>query len=186
MRSFVLAFLPFFLFIVSAHGADFPSDIKIDTHAFKGEQVHPDQVVIDKSDRKLYLFSAGIAYASFKIKLGKNPKGHKVKKGDKRTPEGNYFFDWHHPNSKYTKAIHLSYPNDEDRANAEALGVNPGGSIFLHGMPNKLSSWGIFKKIAEKIMNLFDWTDGCIAVKNKDINRLYKEIADGTPVLIRP
>ena len=138
-----------------------------------------DAVVVDKSDSRLYLKRNGKVIESFRVTFGSDPKGHKVQQGDGRTPEGNYTLDYKNPHSRYHKSIHISYPNSKDRANARRLGVNPGGDIMIHGQPN---DWGW----ASTITQLFNWTDGCIALTNKDMDVVWSTVDAGTPILIRP
>lgn len=133
-----------------------------------------DAVLVDKSDRELHLLREGKVIASFPVGLGFNPDGHKTEQGDGRTPEGTYVLDWHNPNSRFHLSIHVSYPNDADRAQAAARGVAPGGDIFIHGTPGWLTAIG------------WDWTLGCIALSNADMDVVYASIPDGTPITIRP
>ena len=138
-----------------------------------------DLVVVVKSEYKLYLIREGRLFASFPVVFGSNPKGHKQQQGDGRTPEGEYVLDYKNPNSKYYKSIHISYPNAEDRVNARKRGVSPGGDIMVHGQPNK---WGTFSFITQ----LFNWTNGCIALSNSDMDAVWNAVDPGTPIQIRP
>ena len=136
-----------------------------------------DFVLVDKSDRTLTLFTAGEPILTIgDIQFGDAPQGHKQFEGDERTPEGRYTIDTRNPASAYHLSLHISYPNDADRAFAEALGRSPGGAIFIHGQPNGLP--------AGRMPG--DWTDGCIAVSNSEIELLWQTIPDGTPIEIRP
>ena len=133
-----------------------------------------DAVLVDKSERTLQLLRDGAVIATFPVALGFSPHGHKTEQGDGRTPEGSYRLDWHNPNSRFHLSIHVSYPNDADRAQAAARGVSPGGDIFIHGTPGWLTAIG------------WDWTLGCIALSNADMDVVYASVADGTPITIRP
>jgi len=110
------------------------------------------------------------------LQFGDSPQGHKRFEGDERTPEGRYVIDWGNPNSRYHLSLHISYPNAADRAYARARGRSPGGMIMLHGQPN---GWGEGRVPG-------DWTDGCIALSNAEIEALWEAVPDGTPIEIRP
>jgi murein L,D-transpeptidase YafK len=116
---------------------------------------------------------------SYQIALGKNPTGPKQFEGDFRTPEGLYYINDKNPNSKYHKNLGISYPNEKDLQNAKKQGKKPGGQIKIHGLPKNLSWLG-------KLHVLVDWTKGCIAVTNEEIDELYEIIEIGTPVEIKP
>ena len=138
-----------------------------------------DLVIVVKHEYKLYLIKEGKLFASYPVVFGPNPKGHKQQQGDNRTPEGDYVLDYKNPNSKYYKSIHISYPNAEDRANARKRGVSPGGDIMIHGQPNR---WGKFSLVTQ----LFNWTNGCIALSNTDMDAVWDAVDPGTPIQIRP
>ena len=138
-----------------------------------------DLVRVFKSDRKLQVLSAGVVLHEFHIVLGRNSKGHKIQEGDKRTPEGTYILDYKKPDSSFYKAIHISYPNANDFASAKARGVNPGGQIMIHGQMNGLG-WLSF------ISQRFDWTNGCVALTNNDMETLWSSVKQGTKVEIYP
>jgi hypothetical protein len=140
-----------------------------------------DQVVVRKSEHKMQLLKAGHVVREYRINLGDNPYGHKQRQGDERTPEGPYLLDWRNPNSLYYKSIHVSYPNALDRSLAEAKGVDPGGSIMIHGRPNYIDSPRILAEYDNR-----DWTNGCIAVKNAEMDEIWNAVRDGTPILILP
>lgn len=133
-----------------------------------------DEVVVDKSDRQLYLLRRGRVIARIPVALGFAPDGHKQRQGDGRTPEGRYVLDWRNPNSKFYRSIHISYPSAADRAHAERRGVPPGGDIFIHGTP-----------AGPKFVSV-DWTAGCIAVSNTAMDLIWNRVPDGTPITIRP
>ena len=138
-----------------------------------------DAVLVIKSKNRLYLMNKGERIASFQVTFGQNPKGHKIKRGDERTPEGHYLLDYKNPNSKFHKSIHISYPNAIDRANAKHLGVSPGGDIMIHGQTN---GWGW----ASPILQFFPWTDGCIALSNMGMDQVWEAVDPGTSIEIRP
>ncbi len=137
------------------------------------------KVLIIKSKRRLYLLRGGKAYREYPISLGKNPIGAKRQAHDMRTPEGNYTLDYKKIDSSYHRAIHISYPNAQDRARARRRGVDPGGAIMIHGQPN-FFGWLSF------IRQRFDWTAGCIALSNHDIDEIWQAVDAGTPIEIRP
>ncbi len=136
-------------------------------------------VLIDKSNRSLKLLNDGHTLREYQISLGKQPVGHKLYEGDQRTPEGRYVLDWRNENSKFYRSIHVSYPNARDRARARRLGKDPGGNIMIHGIPNLFhyAPWLYTGK---------DWTDGCIAVTNTEMDEIWEMVEDGTPIVILP
>jgi lipoprotein-anchoring transpeptidase ErfK/SrfK len=142
---------------------------------------HVDRVVVRKAERRLELIKDGEVYRSYRIALGDNPRGHKMEEGDERTPEGEYILDWRNPRSNYYKSIHVSYPNARDRAFAEAIGIEPGGMIMIHGRPNWLSSPAVAREYDGR-----DWTDGCIAVTNPEMEEIWRLVRNGTPIQILP
>ena len=138
-----------------------------------------DKVLVDKSEKRLYLIKDGERFMSLPVTFGGEPKGHKVQQGDQRTPEGNYTLEWKNPNSKFYKSIRVSYPNAEDRAKAQRLGVDPGGDIMVHGQAN---GW----QWASPLLQFFSWTDGCVALSNKNMDKVWEAVEPGTPIEIRP
>jgi murein L,D-transpeptidase YafK len=144
-----------------------------------GSSVIADSIVVEKARHTLTLFQAGIAVRTYQVALGKQPKGDKVKRGDNRTPEGTFFIDFKNPNSKYHKALHISYPDAVHSARANALGVSPGGDIMIHGLPPAYASVGAQHRE-------FDWTEGCIAVTDKEIEEIWAAIPTGAPIHIKP
>jgi murein L,D-transpeptidase YafK len=138
-----------------------------------------DRVVVIKSERKLILIKDTEPYREYKIALGSSPQGHKFAEGDERTPEGFYQLDWRNENSRFYKSIHVSYPNASDRAYARAKSREPGNNIMIHGLPND-SGW------ADKVLDNFDWTDGCIGVSNSAMDEIWQAVEEGTPILILP
>lgn len=137
------------------------------------------QVLVKKGERRLYLLAGNEVVRSYRIGLGDNPSGHKLYEGDERTPEGEYILDWRNPHSDFYKSIHISYPNEQDRELAAAWGLDPGGSIMIHGLPNGAEDM-------EFAYLGLDWTDGCIAVSNEEMDEIWQLVADGTPIQILP
>ncbi|QYK00202.1 L,D-transpeptidase family protein [Shewanella psychrotolerans] len=138
-----------------------------------------DLVVVDKSNASMMLMRKGKVLRRYKIAMGDRPTGHKQQEGDQRTPEGRYILDYKKSDSAYYRAIHISYPNEEDRLRAEALGIDPGGQIMIHGQnPNS--------SLTPDEAQEFNWTDGCIALKNNEIDELWRAVDMGTPIEIWP
>jgi murein L,D-transpeptidase YafK len=135
-----------------------------------------DKVVVLKGDRKLLLMKGDEVLKTYVVSLGGNPVGGKIRQGDGKTPEGNYVLDRHNAHSQYHKSIHISYPNAEDVARARRLGVLAGGDLFVHGLPNDFRGHS----------GLGDWTEGCIAVNNEEMDEIWRAVADGTPIEIKP
>jgi murein L,D-transpeptidase YafK len=144
-----------------------------------GEFPLADKVVVEKAARKLHLVQNGAAFRTFDIALGIRPLGDKKKEGDFRTPEGRYLLDTRNPASDFFLAIHISYPNREDAQSARSNGVNPGGSIMIHGQPNEPNQ-------SEAFYQTQDWTNGCIAVSNSDMIDIWLMTAKNTPIEILP
>jgi murein L,D-transpeptidase YafK len=140
-----------------------------------------DQVVVKKSERKIELIQNGKVLREFRIALGDRPRGHKMKEGDERTPEGEYILDWRNPNSRFYKSIHVSYPNDRDIRFARLMGTDPGGMIMIHGQPNYIRSAKVMAEYQRR-----DWTNGCIAVQNHEMDVIWQTVRDGTPIKILP
>ena len=138
-----------------------------------------DAVLVVKSERRLYLLRENEAIASYPVTFGSNPEGHKAREGDERTPEGRYELDWKNVHSAFYKAIHVSYPNANDRADAAANDEDPGGAIMIHGQKNGYG-W------AGRGMQFVDWTDGCVALTDKDMQLVWDLVSEGTPVEILP
>ena len=138
-----------------------------------------DRIVVDKSDRTLTLLADDTVLATYRVSLGGAPVGHKQQEGDERTPEGAYVLDWRNAESIAHRSIHVSYPDADDVARAEAAGVAPGGQIMVHGITNGLGWLG-------RLHLLADWTDGCIGVTNAEMDQIWDAVPDGTPIEIRP
>jgi len=144
-----------------------------------GEFPVADKVVVEKAARKLHLVRNGEAFRTYNIALGIRPVGDKHHEGDFRTPEGRYLLDMRNPDSEFFLSIHISYPNREDAQSARASGVDPGGSIMIHGQPNLPTR-------SEAYYRTQDWTNGCIAVSNSDMIDIWLMTADYTPIEILP
>ncbi len=141
-----------------------------------------DRVILKKSTRMLYLYSGGEISARYHISLGKEPEGAKAFEGDMRTPEGTYRLDWRQLSKQYNKSIHISYPNEKDKAYAKQFGMSAGGMIMIHGTPH---IWDI-SPFGDWFPMLLDWTEGCIAMSNDDIEEVWERVPDGTPITIVP
>ncbi len=144
-----------------------------------GEFPVADLVVIEKAQRKLYLLKEGKIFRTFRIALGIRPIGDKKQEGDFKTPEGSYTLDRRNPNSEFFLSIRVSYPDAADMREAAALGVDPGGSIMIHGQPNEPTR-------SEAYYRTQDWTNGCIAVSNSDMIDIWLMTGENTPIEIRP
>ncbi|WP_423853102.1 L,D-transpeptidase family protein [Acinetobacter guillouiae] len=140
------------------------------------------EVKVYKSDRIVKLMHHDQDIRTYPMRLGFDPIGHKVKEGDGKTPEGRYILDWRNPNSAFYKSLHVSYPNQQDKSKANQLGVSPGGDIMIHGSATRSQ--------VEKLPSLMtylprnDWTWGCIAVRNIDMDEIWKLVDDGTVISI--
>lgn len=137
------------------------------------------KVILFKSERRLLLLRGDTLLRSYRVALGRNPLGGKTRQGDGRTPEGIYLLDWRNPKSRFYRSIHVSYPNAAERARARARGVAPGGDIMIHGLPNGLEAIGSAHANG-------DWTEGCIAVTNAEMDEIWASVDDGTPIEIKP
>ncbi len=138
-----------------------------------------DKLVAIKSKRIMEAYSGDELIKTYKIALGGNPVGDKQAEGDKRTPEGEYTINDRNANSDYHKNLGVSYPDKNDIASAKGLGVDPGGEIKIHGLKNGLGFIGKFHRA-------LDWTAGCIAVTDEEIDELYDAVENGTPIIIKP
>ena len=138
-----------------------------------------DLVVVYKSKRLMELRKDGKTIRKYRVSLGKNPEGPKLMQGDKKTPEGLYVLDWRKRNSYYHRSIHISYPNATDALRAQEMGVNPGSMIMIHGIPPS------YNHVAN-ILKSRDWTSGCIAVNNDEMDEIWDLVKDGTMIYIKP
>jgi murein L,D-transpeptidase YafK len=138
-----------------------------------------DLIVVEKSAHTMALMSKGNALKTYHVALSTVPVGAKERAGDHKVPEGNYTIDEKKPQSRFHLALHVSYPNAADRARAKKMGVDPGGEIEIHGLEKKYAWLG-------SLHREHDWTDGCIAVTDAEIEEIYPLVAVGTAVEIRP
>jgi murein L,D-transpeptidase YafK len=137
-----------------------------------------DRVVVLKGRRQLLLYRGGHILKRYPVSLGFNPVGHKQRQGDGRTPEGLYTLDWRHISADLGPSIHVSYPEPRDRARAAKAGVDPGGAIMLHALPDTLP-W------QRRAVRLRTWTEGCIGLKPRHMKEVWSAVADGTVIDIR-
>jgi murein L,D-transpeptidase YafK len=159
-----LMLLALFLPVYSATGRPLP------------ESAVADRVLVLKSKRELVLLHGRKVLKIYRVSLGGHPLGRKTREGDRKTPEGNYVLDFHNAQSDFYKSIHISYPEAKDVARAKKLGVPPGEDLFIHG---QLNAWeGPGKQHG-------DWTDGCIAVSNAEMDEIWRAVPDGTPIEIK-
>jgi murein L,D-transpeptidase YafK len=138
-----------------------------------------DRVIVMKKERTLTLMSQGKVLKTYKVALGGNPIGAKTRQGDHKTPEDVYRLDKRNAQSQYYKSIHISYPEAKDIAQARKMGVSPGGDVYVHGLPNGYKWIGAGHRLK-------DWTDGCVAVTDEEIDEIWKAVPDGIPIDIRP
>lgn len=128
-------------------------------------------IVVAKQRRRMYLMNNQDTLQTYDVELGFAPEQHKFQEGDGRTPEGTYYIDRRNPNSRYHLSLGISYPNARDRARAHAAGVSPGGDIFIHGTPKMFAGQP-------------DWTYGCIAITNREMEEVFAMVRTGTPIRI--
>jgi len=138
-----------------------------------------DHVIVDKSERELRLLAGGQVVRRYPIALGGNPRGHKQREGDRRTPEGTYLISARNPDSAYHLSLKISYPSLLDATRAWQRGQDPGGQIMIHGIGND-------RPDLARLHGRVDWTDGCIAVTNREIEEIWRLVGEGTPIQIRP
>lgn len=150
----------------------------VSSAAYASGTIQADKVVVIKDEKLLLLLSNGKILKSYRASIGRNP-GRRVRRGDNRTPEGRYVIDGRNPRSSYYKALHISYPNASDVRNARRLGVSPGGEVLIHGLPSG------FEDLGASHADL-NWTNGCIAVSNEEMDEIWELVSDGTPVNIVP
>jgi len=136
-----------------------------------------DLVKVDKSENRMYLLDGEKVVKEYHVAFGANPKNHKEQEGDEKTPEGRYTLDYKKEDSSFYRAMHISYPNEQDKANAKKLGTAPGGFIMVHGQRNWLG-WLSF------ITQEFNWTNGCIALTNSEMDEFMDLVNVGTAIQI--
>lgn len=137
-----------------------------------------DKVLVVKSERALHLMHRGTVVKSYRVSLGKQP-GAKEYEGDQRTPEGLYWINWRKRSDNFNLSMHISYPNATDLKRSEEKGLKPGSMIMLHGTPND-------EEFPEWFFSTLDWTEGCIALTNPDMQEVWASVKDGTLIEIRP
>jgi len=148
---------------------------------FSVYQEHPrvDRVVVKKKDHKLLLLNGDAVVKSYSVALARGGLAPKQRQGDHKTPEGTYLIDSRNQASQFHRALHVSYPNEADQERARRAGVDPGGAIMIHGIKNGLGWLGTSHR-------LFDWTDGCVAVTDEEIEEIWTLVPNGTPIDIKP
>ncbi len=147
--------------------------------ALASTQPRVDHILVLKKQHKLLLLSGDQVVKTYLVALGSGGLAPKRRQGDDRTPEGLYWIDSRNPASRFHLALHISYPEPSDIEQARKRGVNPGGDIMIHGLGREFKSLG-------KRQYLYDWTAGCIAVTDTEIEEIWRLVPDGTPVEIRP
>src|ERR1700739_2636617 len=147
--------------------------------ALPSPQQKATRVLVLKKEHKMELFSGETVIKSYTVALGRGGLAPKQRQGDHLTPEGLYQIDRRNKNSRFYRALHVSYPNEVDRERAHKLGVDPGGDIMIHGITNGLGWLG-------SVHRTIDWTNGCIAVTDAEMDEIGLLVPDGTPVEIRP
>jgi len=138
-----------------------------------------DRILVLKSKRELRLLRGDVVLKTYPIALGRHPNGPKRRQGDGRTPEGTYVIDGRLTRTPYHLALHISYPDEDDRVRARIADQRPGGDILIHGMPARFGH-------TDPVRFFRDWTNGCIAVGNIAIEEIWNSVDDGTPIEIRP
>lgn len=156
-----------------------PLDVPAPAQPPSAQPAVADRVIVLKGQRRLELAKNGAVFQTFPIALGSDPVGPKQRQGDGRTPEGVYLIDWRTEDTKYTRELHISYPDARDQDRARAMHTDAGGAIFIHGLPR---DYGPF----DPPQWYKDWTEGCISVGNLAIVKIWDAVPDGTPIEIRP
>ena len=147
-------------------------------NALAAEQQKIDRILVVKSEHRLQLLKGGTVVRTYTVAIGRGGVAPKQQQGDHKTPERIYRIDRRKANSRFHRALRISYPNDADRERARQLGVDPGGDIMIHGIMNGFRWIGSMHR-------MFDWTDGCIAVTDEEIDEIWALVPDGTAVEIR-
>ncbi|MGR5177090.1 L,D-transpeptidase family protein [Vibrio parahaemolyticus] len=166
MYKWLLVFLAVCLLPFKSFGFDLTKDVIVD------------RVEVKKSKRRMYLMDGDVIVREYRIALGKNPRGHKIQEGDNRTPEGRYYLDFVMDDSAFYRSMHINYPNLRDKNRAQSLGVDPGGNIKIHGLKNDNTK-------PPQFVQSFDWTNGCIAITNEEMDELVSLVKIGTPIYIK-
>ncbi len=175
---FILAILIMTAFPLMAQ-AEQTDGLYQEAATYSGMQVKADLLILHKGKRLLELMQNGRVIRSYRVALGESPVGHKYFEGDGRTPEGSYTIDFRLEDSAFHRAIRISYPNARDRAQAAAFGKSPGGQIMIHGLPNGFS--------ADYVGHPYeDWTQGCVAVTNEEMDEIWRKVDLGTRIIIFP
>jgi murein L,D-transpeptidase YafK len=165
-----LALLAIFSLVLAGSGAQ---------HRTSPAAPKADRVLVLKHEHILRLLHDGRAFKEYKVALGGSPVGPKTQLGDHKTPEGVYILDSRNAKSQFYKSLHISYPTPAQRTAARKRGASPGGDVFIHGLPNAYRAVGAAHR-------LHDWTDGCIAVTDDEMDEIWLAVVDGTPIEIRP
>ncbi len=151
------------------------------TAGFSAQAQDIDNILVQKSARKMYLRQGDSVIKEYNIRLGKNPVGTKLRQGDSKTPEGYYKIVAHKPDSAFHRALRISYPTEEQLKTAKENGYSAGGDIMIHGYPNRAPNF-----IFNWVHKFKDWTAGCIAVTDAEIEEIYSLVKDGTTIHIEP
>ncbi len=138
-----------------------------------------ERILVKKSERRMYLLSAEGVLREFFISLGPNPEGHKYFSGDGRTPEGIYYIEYKNPSSRFYRSLKISYPNAADLETSRGYGLPAGGMIMIHGLPTDPITGQVRWRTA-------DWTEGCIAVTNSEMDEIWAAVEPGTVIEIQP
>jgi len=162
----------------SGHAADMPVPAVLGPVHGGGPIALADSIVIEKKAHRLTLFHMGRPIRTYLVALGADVDKDKVSAGDRRTPEGLFYIDNRNPYSQYHLSLEISYPDASHRARAEAMGVSPGGNIMIHGLPNGKGFTGAFHRTV-------DWTNGCVALTDEEMDEIWSVVPIGTPVLIK-
>jgi len=186
--SQLFSFSLFFILIFTACEPEVPKD-RYNLEECKAELLDAkdyerdggiDRILVVKKDRKMYLYKDGKVQQAIPVSLGKNPIGHKQKKGDNRTPEGEFFIHRKLCSPKYYRSLCISYPRPEDQSKAKHHGVNPGGDITIHAQPK----WNADGRRDNYTLSQ-NWTEGCVAVTNDAMKELWYAVREGVPITIR-
>ncbi|MDO4675381.1 MAG: L,D-transpeptidase family protein [Anaerobiospirillum succiniciproducens] len=155
------------------------SSLPLFPRGYRAPKYLVDKVVVYKQYHQMMLYKNNQVVRKYWIALSDRPQGHKIQEGDRRTPEGTYTLDYVKENSYYYRAFHISYPNPQDIANARKRGVSPGGMIMVHGQPPSNSEY-------HETVQRSDWTNGCIAILNPEMDEFISLVDPGTPIEIMP